>query len=157
MNYEDLSCAENLSFQWNQYTSGNMSNDSVRKDSPLSGILVYLVFPTSTLFCVCLVAQSCLTLCDPHGLQPARFLYPWVSPGKNTGTGSHSLLQGIFKIQGWNLGLLHCRQLLYHLSHEGSSQRLYVNEWAQLCDIKASFTCTGSSTSNPWAIGCQLL
>ena len=115
MNYEDLSCAENLSFHQNQYTSsGKMSNDSVRKDSPLSGILVYLVFPTSTLFCVCLVTQSCLTLCDPHGLQPARFLYPWVSPGKNTGMGSHSLLQGILPTWGSKLCLLHCRWICYH-------------------------------------------
>ena len=41
-------------------------------------------------------------------------------PGKNTGVGSHSLLQGIFPTQGSNLGLLHCRQILYHLSHQGS-------------------------------------
>ena len=32
----------------------------------------------------------------------------------------HSLLQGIFLTQGWNPGLLHCRQILYHLSHQGS-------------------------------------
>ena len=39
---------------------------------------------------------------------------------KNTGEGSHSLLQGIFLTQGSNLGLLHCRQILYCLSHQGS-------------------------------------
>ena len=27
-----------------------------------------------------------------HGLQPARLLYPWDSPGKNTGVGCHALL-----------------------------------------------------------------
>ena len=32
--------------------------------------------------------------------------------------GCHSLLQGIFLNQGSNLGLLHCRQILYHLSHQ---------------------------------------
>ena len=32
----------------------------------------------------------------PHGLQPARLLCPWDSPGKNTGVGGHALLQGIF-------------------------------------------------------------
>ena len=42
------------------------------------------------------------------------------SPGKNTGVGCHSLLQGIFPTQGSNLGLLHCRQILYHLSHQGN-------------------------------------
>ena len=34
----------------------------------------------------------------------------WNSPGKNTGVGSHSLLQGIFPTQESNPGLLHCRQ-----------------------------------------------
>ena len=42
------------------------------------------------------------------------------SPGKDTGVGCHSLLQGIFPTQGSNLSLLYCRQMLYHLSHQGS-------------------------------------
>ena len=44
---------------------------------------------------------------QPHRLQPTRLLCPWDSPGKNMGIGSHSLLCGIFPIQGSNLGLLH--------------------------------------------------
>ena len=40
------------------------------------------------------------------------------SLGKDTGVGSHSLLQGIFPSQGSNPGLLHCRQILYHLNYE---------------------------------------
>ena len=42
----------------------------------------------------------------PHGLQPTRLLCPWDSPGKNTGVGCHSYLQGDFLTQGLNLGLL---------------------------------------------------
>ena len=38
----------------------------------------------------------------PQGLQPARLLCPWNSPGKNTSVGSHSLLQRIFPTQGSN-------------------------------------------------------
>ena len=53
----------------------------------------------------------------PHGLQPARPLCPWDFPGQNTGVGSRSLLQGIFLTQGLKPGLLHWRQILYHLSH----------------------------------------
>ena len=34
------------------------------------------------------------------------------------GVGCHSLFQGIFLAQGSNLGFLHCRQILYHLSHK---------------------------------------
>ena len=37
--------------------------------------------------------------------------------------GSHSTLQGIFLTQGSNPGLLHCRQILYRLSHQGSPER----------------------------------
>ena len=62
-----------------------------------------------------LVAQSCLTLCDPHRLQPTRFLSPWDSAGKNTGVGCYFFLQGRFPTQGLNPGLPHCRQILYLL------------------------------------------
>ena len=51
---------------------------------------------------------------------PRRLLCPWDSPDKNTGVGSHSLLQGIFLTQGWNPSLPYCRQILYHLGHEGN-------------------------------------
>ena len=44
------------------------------------------------------------------------------SPGKNTGVGCHALLQGLFPTQGSNPGLLHCRWILYQLSHKGSPQ-----------------------------------
>ena len=49
---------------------------------------------------------------------PARLLCPWNSPGRNDGVGSHFLLQGTFLTQGSNTSLLHCRQILYHLSHQ---------------------------------------
>ena len=53
-------------------------------------------------------------------------LCPWDSPGKNTGMGWHALLQGIFSTQGLNPGLLHCRRILYQLSHHGSP---WILEW----------------------------
>ena len=56
----------------------------------------------------------------PHGLQPSRPLCPWDFPRKDTGVGCHFLLQGIFPTKGSNLGLLHCRQILYQLSYKGS-------------------------------------
>ena len=57
----------------------------------------------------------------------AHGLYnPWNSPGQNTGVGSLSLLQGVFPTQGLNPGLPHCRQNLYHLSHQVSPRIL---EW----------------------------
>ena len=63
---------------------------------------------------------------------PARLLCPWIlqarilewvaisylrSPGKNIGVDCHTLLQGIFSTQGWNPGLVYCRQIFYCLSY----------------------------------------
>ena len=66
------------------------------------------------------VAQSCWSLCDPmdysptpsssvHGILQARIL-EWVA---------FPFSRGLFLTQGWNPGLLYCRQILYHLSHRG--------------------------------------
>ena len=64
-------------------------------------------------YCNSLVhSLSHVWLLPPHRLQPARLLCAWDSPGKNTGTGCHFLLQEIFLTQGSNLGLPHCRQIL---------------------------------------------
>ena len=57
----------------------------------------------------------------PHGLYS-----PWNSLGQNIAVGSLSLLQGIFPTQGLNPGILHCRWILYQLSHQGSIRLL---EW----------------------------
>ena len=80
----------------------------------------------SNLLCLCVcVCVICPVVSDSllsHRLQPARLLCSWDSPGKNKNTtvGCHSLLQGIFQAQGSNSGLLHCRQILYYLSHQGN-------------------------------------
>ena len=47
-----------------------------------------------------LVAESCQTLCNPMDCSPPGSSVHGDSPGKNTGVGSHSLLQGIFPTQG---------------------------------------------------------
>ena len=75
--------------------------------------------------CVCVCVSVCELLSHVQ-----VFLTPWMvasqappsieSPDKNTGVGCHSLLQGIFLTQGLNPGLLHCRRIFYHLSHQGS-------------------------------------
>ena len=62
------------------------------------------------------VSHSVVSDSLPHcRLQSTRLLCSWNSPGKNTED-----LQGIFPIQWSNPGLLHCRQIPYHLSHQGS-------------------------------------
>ena len=44
---------------------------------------------------LCLVAQSCLTLCNPMDCSPPGSSVHGDFPGKNTGVGCHALLQGI--------------------------------------------------------------
>ena len=73
---------------------------------------------------LCLVAQSCPILCDPMDGSPPGFSFHADFPGKNTGVGCYTLLQGIFPTQGSNPSLLHCRQILYHLNHQGSPRIL---------------------------------
>ena len=80
---------------------------------------------TLQLHLLCLVAQSCLTLCGPMDCSlPGSFVHgdsPWTRIlGKNTRAGCWALLQGIFPTQGSNPDLPHRRQILYHLSHQGS-------------------------------------
>ena len=90
---------------------------------------------------LCLVAQSCLTLCDPMDCSLPGSSVHGDSPGKNIGVGWHSLLQRIFPTQGSNPGLPDCKQILYCLSHQGSPSIL---EW-----VAYPFT-TGSSQPRNW-------
>ena len=69
-------------------------------------------------------SESCSVVFDSlwsHGLYS-----PCNSLGQNTGMGSLSLLQRIFPAQISNPGLLHCRWILYQLSHKGSPR---IPEW----------------------------
>ena len=76
---------------------------------------------------MCLVAQSCPTLCDPINCSlPGSFVHG-DSPGKKTEVGCHVLLiYGIFPTQGLNLCLPHCGLILNCLSHQVSPRIL---EW----------------------------
>ena len=83
-----------------------------------------------------LVSRLCPTLCNPMDCS----LCPWNSLGKNTRAGYPRLLQGIVLTQGLNPDLLHCRQILYHLSHQKGSNNFnniaYVAESAQFsCSV----------------------
>ena len=95
---------------------------------------------------VCLVAQSCLTLYDPLDCSPPGSSVHGDSLGKNTGVGCHALLQGIFPNPGIEPGSLHCRQILYHLSHQGSPR---VLEW-----VAFPFSRGSSRPKNRTGISC---
>ena len=72
-----------------------------------------------------LVAQLCSTV-RSHGLQPTRLLDHGILHAQILEWEAIPIFQGIFLIQGLNLGLLHYRQIHYHLSHQGSPRRAEV-------------------------------
>ena len=88
------------------------------------------------------VVQSCLTLVTPWTVAHQASPSIQDSPGKNTEVGCHFLLQGIFLTQGSNPGLLHCRQTLYPLSHQG---RLW---WKKLKTWTIDIPCSSSQRLN---------
>ena len=89
----------------------------------------------------------------PCGLQPARLLCPWNSPGKNSGVGSLSLLQGIFPTQGSNPGLLHCRQILYPLSPQGSPEGQETNAQSSCSLQRGGSAENRGNPENSWIPG----
>ena len=76
-----------------------------------------------------------------HGLYS-----PWNSPGQNTGVRSLPLLEGIFPTQGLNPGFLHCRQILFQLSHKRSPRIL---AW-----VSYPFSSRSSWPSNRTGVSC---
>ena len=94
---------------------------------------------------------SCSVMPDSLQIHGPALLLCLYSPGKNTGMSHHSLLQGIFPTQGSNLGLLHCRQILYHLSYQGSKSRSFSGiPLVSVCFSKCwQFDLWSSASSKP--------
>ena len=99
----------------------------------------YMYFQDSSLWSHSVVSDSLL----PHGLYS-----PWNFSGQNPGVGSCFLLQGTFPTQGLNPSLLHCRQILYQLSHQKSPKIL---EW-----VAYAFFSWSSWPRNWTAISCTV-
>ena len=95
---------------------------------------------------LCLVTQSCPTLCDPRDCSPPGSSVHGDSPDKCM--GCHALLR-IFPTQGLNPGLPHCRQILYHLSHQGSPGIL---EWVACPFLQGIFL---TQESNQGLLHCR--
>ena len=70
-----------------------------------------------------------MTICDPMDCSQPGSSVHGDSLGKNTRVGCHALLQGIFLTKGSNPDLLHCRQIIYYLSHQGIPR---VLEWVAI-------------------------
>ena len=67
-----------------------------------------------------LVVQLCLTLCDPLDCSPPGFPVHEILQARILEWGAIPFPRGSSQPREWNLNLLHCRQILYHLSHQGS-------------------------------------
>ena len=89
-------------------------------DTLLQAVLVLSHFSHVQLFATC-------------GPYPTSFLFPWDSPGNNTGVCCHFLLQGIFPAHGSNPSLLHCKQILYHLDRALEKSRVFLQ--TKRCDL----------------------
>ena len=115
-----------MGFSRQEYWSGlpfspprDLPNLGIEAASPVCPALAGRFFTTEPPV-LCLVTQSCPTLCDLMDCSPPGSSVHRDSPGKNTGVGCEVLLQGILPTQGSNPGLSHCRQILHCLSHQGS-------------------------------------
>ena len=89
--------------------------------------LEMLLFFLKNVYCLS-ESESSSVMSD--SANPWAIYSPCNSPGHNTGVGSFSLLQEIFPTQGSNPGLLHCRQILYQLSHKGSPLSSYPHHYS---------------------------
>ena len=97
-----------------------------------------------TICCCCLITQSCLTLCDPHGLQHTRSRCPSPSPGLPKFMSMQSVMPSSHLI-------LWCH-LLYHLfSH------FPVGEYSR-CFLTCCCSVTKSCliVASPWTVTCQI-
>ena len=74
--------------------------------------------------CVCglcvLVSQLCLTLCYPMDCSRPGFSVRGILQARVLDCVTIPFSREFFPTQGSNLGLLHCRWILYYLSHQGS-------------------------------------
>ena len=104
---------------------------------------------------LCLVAQSCSTLCNPMNCSPSGLSVHRILQAR---VGCHALLPGIFPTKGSNPGLPHCRCILYRLSHQMFSSFFFFNYfwlywvfvavhvWVSHC---SDFSCYGAQTLGP--------
>ena len=121
--------------------------------SPLENLKAASRLAKSVLSAKCLVAQLCPTLRNPMDCSPLVSSVHGDSPGKNIGVGCHALLQGIFPTQGLNPGLLHCRRILYHQSHQEALAKsegliipknyhvVIITEWLKCIECLVSQSC----------------
>ena len=135
---------------------GDLPNPGIEPTSLMSPALAGRFFTTSATWEPQSASQSVVTdSLRPHWLAcqaPLSMKFP----RQEYWSGCHSLLQGIFPIQGSNTGLLHCRWILYCLSHQGSQIYLSIFN-SQITDWKDYLNLYITVADGPWLVGYKLL
>ena len=134
---EDPACSNEDPTQPNTYINNAKNKTKQKYTHSFTGKVLAVI-----------IVQSHPTLCDPMDCSPPGSSVHSDSPGKNTGVGSLALLPGIFPTQGSNQGLPHCRQIFYHLSHQGS---LRILEW-----VAYPFSRGSSQPRNQTGVSCTV-
>ena len=132
LQHQSFQCIFSVDFPWG--LTGLISlqfcfSDYLYKNTFVPLLPCFFSFFTVLRCVLCWVTQLCLTVCDPMDYSPPGSSVHGSSPGKNTGVSCHALLLWIFPSQGSNPGFRHCRQILYGLSHQGSSLLWRTIKW----------------------------
>ena len=117
-----LSLIENLKFTRTKYSLKKLNTKQQCGNFLVSELFIILKYVSVSCSVMSFIYDhKAMTRYDPVDCSSPGSSNHGHSPGKNTGVGSHFLLQGILSTQGSNLHLLHCRWIPYHLSHKGSA------------------------------------
>ena len=85
---------------------------------------------------VVLVTQACLTLCNHMDCRPPGSSFYGLLQARTLEWVAISYSRGIFLTQGSYSGRLHCKQTLYHMSHQGSLKKnIDIDVSESVCDI----------------------
>ena len=120
------------------------------RDSQESSLALSLLYRAPCM-CLCLVAASCLTLCDPMDCSPPGSSVHGILQGEYW--SCHFLLQGIFPTQGLSPGLLHCRQTAIHQFNRFPEHLLHVRPCVRCWGFSRD---QGSVPSFQWSVNSRV-
>ena len=134
INFSHFSCILSIPFQI--YLLLNEEWPETLNNGQITSLILSLNHPITSIwsynFVYAHLLQSYPSHWDSMGCSLPDSSVPGDTPDNNTEVGCHALLQGIFLTQGLNLSLLsllHCRQIVYTLSHQGSPYNFEITPY----------------------------